>query len=57
MAKHQYVYHMDGVAKTYPGGKKCIEGISLGEVRPTGLSHAGCSPNVWKVRILLKKSK
>ena len=25
MASYQYVYHMDGVSKTYPGGKKCFE--------------------------------
>ena len=25
MAAYQYVYHMDGVSKTYPGGKKCFE--------------------------------
>jgi len=25
----QYVYHMDGVSKTYPGGKKCFENIRL----------------------------
>ncbi|UWQ21816.1 energy-dependent translational throttle protein EttA [Jannaschia sp. W003] len=29
MAKHQYVYHMDGVSKTYPGGKKVFENIRL----------------------------
>ena len=29
MASYQYVYHMDGVSKTYPGGKKCFENISL----------------------------
>ncbi|MEL6232898.1 MAG: energy-dependent translational throttle protein EttA [Pseudomonadota bacterium] len=29
MAAYQYVYHMDGVAKTYPGGKKCFENIRL----------------------------
>jgi ATPase subunit of ABC transporter with duplicated ATPase domains len=28
MASYQYVYHMDGVSKTYPGGKKCFENIS-----------------------------
>ncbi|SEA88615.1 energy-dependent translational throttle protein EttA [Rubrimonas cliftonensis] len=25
----QFVYHMDGVSKTYPGGKKCFENIRL----------------------------
>ena len=29
MAAYQYVYHMDGVSKTYPGGKKCFENIRL----------------------------
>ena len=29
MASYQYVYHMDGVSKTYPGGKKCFENIKL----------------------------
>ncbi|WP_209426463.1 energy-dependent translational throttle protein EttA [Pararhodobacter sp. SW119] len=29
MASYQYVYHMDGVAKTYPGGKKVFENIRL----------------------------
>ncbi|PZR00592.1 MAG: energy-dependent translational throttle protein EttA [Cereibacter sphaeroides] len=29
MASYQYVYHMDGVSKTYPGGKKCFENIQL----------------------------
>ena len=29
MASYQYVYHMDGVSKAYPGGKKCFENIRL----------------------------
>ena len=29
MVSYQYVYHMDGVSKTYPGGKKCFENIRL----------------------------
>ena len=29
MAAYQYVYHMDGLSKTYPGGKKCFENIRL----------------------------
>jgi ATP-binding cassette ChvD family protein len=29
MASYQYVYHMDGVSKTYPGGKKVFENIHL----------------------------
>lgn len=29
MASNQFVYFMDGVSKTYPGGKKCFENIRL----------------------------
>ena len=29
MASYQYVYHMDNLSKTYPGGKKCFENIKL----------------------------
>jgi ATP-binding cassette ChvD family protein len=29
MASYQYVYHMDGVSKQYPGGKKVFENIKL----------------------------
>jgi ATP-binding cassette ChvD family protein len=29
MASYQFVYHMDGVSKTYPGGKKVFENIRL----------------------------
>ena len=29
MASYQYVYHMDGVSKTIPGGKKLFENIRL----------------------------
>ena len=29
MSAYQYVYHMNGVSKTYPGGKKCFENIHL----------------------------
>jgi ATP-binding cassette ChvD family protein len=29
MASYQYVYHMDNVAKAYPGGKKVFENIRL----------------------------
>lgn len=29
MAAYQYVYHMSGVSKTYPGGKKCFENVHL----------------------------
>ena len=29
MAAYQYVYQMQGVSKTYPGGKKCFEKMSV----------------------------
>ncbi len=29
MAQHQYVFHMDGLSKSYPGGKTCFENIRL----------------------------
>ncbi len=29
MAANEFVFHMDGVSKTYPGGKKCFENIRL----------------------------
>ena len=29
MAAFQYVYHMSGVSKTYPGGKKSFDNIHL----------------------------
>ena len=29
MASNKYVFHMEGVSKTYPGGKKCFENIHL----------------------------
>ena len=29
MSKHEFVYHMDGVSKTYPGGRKCFENVRL----------------------------
>ena len=29
MASYQYVYHMNEVSKTYPGGKKVFENIRL----------------------------
>ncbi len=44
MPAYQYVYHMDGVAKAYPGGKKLFEnirlnflpGVKIGVVGPNG---------------------
>ena len=29
MAAYQFVYHMSGVSKAYPGGKKLFENIHL----------------------------
>ena len=48
MSKHQYVYHMDGVSKTYPGGKKCFENIRLSflpgvKIGVVGVNGAGKS--------------
>ena len=48
MAAYQYVYHMDGVSKTYPGGKKCFENIRLsfllgGKIGVVGVNGAGKS--------------
>ena len=48
MASYQYVYHMDGVAKTYPGGKKCFENIRLNflpgvKIGVVGVNGAGKS--------------
>ncbi|MFS4437522.1 energy-dependent translational throttle protein EttA [Paracoccaceae bacterium GXU_MW_L88] len=48
MAKYQYVYHMDGVSKTYPGGKKTFENIRLSflpgvKIGVVGVNGAGKS--------------
>ena len=48
MASYQYVYHMDGVSKTYPGGKKCFEDIHLSflpgvKIGVVGVNGAGKS--------------
>ena len=48
MAAYQYVYHMDGVSKTYPGGKKCFENINLNflpgvKIGVVGVNGAGKS--------------
>ena len=29
MVSNKYIFHMDGVSKTYSGGKKCFENIRL----------------------------
>jgi len=48
MAAYQFVYHMDGVSKTYPGGKKCFENIRLNflpgvKIGVVGVNGAGKS--------------
>ena len=48
MASYQYVYHMQDVSKTYPGGKKCFENIHLSflpgvKIGVVGVNGAGKS--------------
>ena len=48
MAAYQYVYHMSGVSKTYPGGKKTFEDIHLNflpgvKIGVVGVNGAGKS--------------
>ena len=48
MASYQYVYHIQGVSKTYPGGKKCFENIHLSflpgvKIGVVGVNGAGKS--------------
>ncbi|EAP77761.1 MULTISPECIES: energy-dependent translational throttle protein EttA [Roseovarius] len=48
MAAYQYVYHMQDVSKTYPGGKKCFENIHLSflpgvKIGVVGVNGAGKS--------------
>ncbi|MAW08167.1 MAG: energy-dependent translational throttle protein EttA [Halobacteriovoraceae bacterium] len=48
MASYQYVYHMQGVSKSYPGGKKCFENIHLSflpgvKIGVVGVNGAGKS--------------
>ncbi|GGD47418.1 energy-dependent translational throttle protein EttA [Sinisalibacter lacisalsi] len=48
MAAYQYVYHMSGVSKTYPGGKKVFEDIHLNflpgvKIGVVGVNGAGKS--------------
>ncbi|SHG81579.1 energy-dependent translational throttle protein EttA [Marivita hallyeonensis] len=48
MASYQYVYHMSGVSKTYPGGKKTFENIHLNflpgvKIGVVGINGAGKS--------------
>ena len=55
MAAYQYVYHMSGVSKTYPGGKKTFENIHLNflpgvKIGVVGVNGAGKS-TLLKTRI------
>ncbi|MTE00417.1 energy-dependent translational throttle protein EttA [Paracoccus sp. YIM 132242] len=48
MASYQFVYHMDGVSKTYPGGKKVFQDIHLNflpgvKIGVVGVNGAGKS--------------
>ncbi|EPX86342.1 hypothetical protein ruthe_01157 [Rubellimicrobium thermophilum DSM 16684] len=48
MASYQFVYHMDQVSKTYPGGKKVFENIRLNflpgvKIGVVGVNGAGKS--------------
>ncbi|MGK7752199.1 MULTISPECIES: energy-dependent translational throttle protein EttA [unclassified Roseovarius] len=48
MAAYQYVYHMQGVSKSYPGGKKCFENVHLSflpgvKIGVVGVNGAGKS--------------
>ena len=48
MSSYQYVFHMDGVSKTYPGGRKCFENIRLSflpgaKIGVVGVNGAGKS--------------
>jgi len=48
MANYEFVYHMDGVSKTYPGGKKVFENIRLNflpgvKIGVVGVNGAGKS--------------
>ena len=48
MAAYQYVYHMSGVSKTYPGGKKCFDNSNLNflpgvKIGVVGVNGAGKS--------------
>src|SRR6056300_578457 len=59
MAAYQYVYHMQGVSKTYPGGKKCFENIHLSflpgvKIGVVGVNSAGKS-TLMKIMAGLEK--
>ena len=62
MAAYQYVYHMDGVSKTYPGGKKCFENIRLSflpgvKIGVVGVNGAGKSTLMKIMAGLIKISQ
>ena len=61
MASYQYVYHMDGVSKTYPGGKKCFENIRLSflpgvKIGVVGVNGAGKSTFINVLAGMVMKS-
>ena len=54
MASYQYVYHMQGVSKTYPGGKKTFENINLNflpgvKIGVVGVNGAGKSTLINRI--------
>ena len=60
MSAYQYVYHMQGVSKTYPGGKKCFENIHLSflpgvKIGVVGVNGAGKS-TLMKIMAVSTKS-
>ena len=59
MAAYQYVYHMQGVSKTYPGGKKCFENIRLSflpgvKIGVVGVNGAGKSTLIKLILDLIR---
>ena len=65
MAAYQYVYHMDNVSKTYPGGKKCFENINLNflpgvKIGVVGVNGSGKSTLLqasWRAWIPISKAR
>jgi len=62
MASYQFVYHMDGVSKTYPGGKKCFENIRLNflpgvKIGVVGVNGAGKSTLLRMLATFLAPSR
>ena len=45
MASYQYVYHMDGVSKAYPGGKKVFENVRLSFLPGVKIGVVGVNGN------------